>query len=230
MAGLKNYQARTQLGQILVQRKLISEDQLARAINQQASTGKRLGEILAEWNVITEQHVQTALRVQRNFRLATALATAVLAPLQTVGAMAAPVVPTIQRPVTEQRSGGMVALDEEELSGVSAQGIDSTLTEWISQSARNSGGKLPLRELVKLMAPILGFLDSDMSMRDVVYDASKAHAAVNADGSVTLNVPSSIGELSFNNIRPRGSDGPSFGSITLSRVEFNNTTITLSKH
>lgn len=230
MAGLKNYQARTQLGQILVRRKLISEDQLARAINQQASTGKRLGEILAEWNVITEQHIQSALRVQRNFRLAAAMATAVLAPLQTVGAMTAPAVPTIQRTVTEPRFCGMVALDEEALSGVSAQGIDTTLMEWISQSARNSGGKLPLRELVKLMAPVLGFLDSDMGMKNVVYDASKAHAAVNADGSVTLNVPSSIGELSFNNIRPRGSDGPSFGSITLSRIEFNNTTITLSKH
>lgn len=230
MAGLKNYQARTQLGQILVQRKLISEDQLARAMDQQASTGKRLGEILAEWNVITEQHIQSALRVQRNFRLAAAMATAVLAPLQTVGAMAAPAVPTIQRPVTEQRSGGLVALDEEELSGVAAQGIDANLMEWISQSARNNGGKVPLRELVKLMAPVLGFLDSDMGMKDVVYDASKAHAAVNADGSVTLSVPSSIGELSFNNIRPKGSDGPSFGSITLSRIEFNNTTITLSRH
>ena len=230
MAGLKNYQARTQLGQILVQRKLISEDQLARAMDQQASTGKRLGEILAEWNVITEQHIQSALRVQRNFRLAAAMATAVLAPLQTVGAMAAPAVPTIQRPVTEQRSGGLVALDEEELSGVAAQGIDANLMEWISQSARNNGGKVTLRELVKLMAPVLGFLDSDMGMKDVVYDASKAHAAVNADGSVTLSVPSSIGELSFNNIRPKGSDGPSFGSITLSRIEFNNTTITLSKH
>lgn len=230
MAGLKNYQARTQLGQILVQKKLISQDQLARAMDQQASTGKRLGEILAEWNVITEQHLQSALRVQRNFRLAAAIATAVLAPMHTVGAMAAPVVPTIQRPVAEQRLGGMVALDEEELGGVAAQGIDANLMEWISQSARNNGGKVPLRELVKLMAPVLGFLDSDMGMKGVVYDASKAHAAVNADGSVTLNVPSSIGELSFNNIRPRGSEGPSFGSITLSRIEFNNTTITLSKH
>ncbi len=43
MAGLKDYQARTQLGQILVQKKLISQDQLARAMDQQASTGKRLG-------------------------------------------------------------------------------------------------------------------------------------------------------------------------------------------
>jgi hypothetical protein len=230
MAGLRNYQTKTQLGQILVRKKLISEDQLARAMDQQASTGKRLGEILAEWNVITEQHIQSALRVQRNFRLAAAMATAVLAPLQTVGALAAPAVPTIQRSATETRTDRMVALSEEDLDGVSAQGFDSSLLDWIFHNARSNGGKVPMGELVKLMAPVLGFLDSDMGMKGVVYDASKAHATVNADGSVTLNVPSSIGELSFNNIRPRGSDGPSFGSITLSRIEFNNTTITLTKH
>lgn len=230
MAGLKNYQARTQLGQILVQKKLISQDQLARAMDQQASTGKRLGEILAEWNVITEQHIQSALRVQRNFRLAAAMATAVLAPLQTVGAMAAPAIPTMQRPAAETRTDRMVALTDEDMDSVSAQGFDATLLDWIFRNARSNGGKVPLGELVKLMAPVLSYLDSDMGMKGVVYDASKAHAAVNADGSVTLNVPSSIGELSFNNIRPRGSDGPSFGSITLSQIEFNNTTVTLRKH
>lgn len=38
---------KSQLGQILVGKKLISEDQLARAIAEQDRTGQRLGEILA---------------------------------------------------------------------------------------------------------------------------------------------------------------------------------------
>lgn len=230
MSWLKNYQAKTQLGQILLKKRLISMEQLEKAIAHQASTGKRLGDILAEWNVITEQHIRGALRVQRNFRLAAAIATALLAPLQTYAATPVASTEVSQRHVADQHPSHMTLMTEEDLQDVSAQGLDHTLLEIISQNAKGNDGKVALSDLVKLMAPVLGFLDSDRSMKDVVYDASKASAIVNPDGSISLSLPSSIGELSFKNIRPRGSDGPSFGSITLSKIEFNNTTITLSRH
>ena len=230
MSWLKNYQAKTQLGQILLKKRLISQEQLASAIAHQASTGKRLGDILAEWNVISEQHILGALRAQRNFRLAAAIATALLSPLQTYAASPVASSEISQHHVPDARRSHLVPMTEEDLQGVSAQGIDNTLMEIISTNAKGNDGKVVLSDLVKLMVPVLGFLDSERSMKDVVYDASKASAIVNPDGSISLRLPSSIGELSFKNIRPRGSDGPSFGSITLSKIEFNNTTITLSKH
>lgn len=211
MGWSKDYQAKTELGQILVRKRLISEDQLARAIDYQASTGKRLGDILAEWNVITEQHVNAALRVQRNFRLAATVATALMAPLQTFAVTPAPATQATQRHGIKNQYGSLAPLSEQD---------------------RNPGssGKVATGDLAQLMAPMLKFLDADARMKDVVYDAGKSTAVVNADGSVSLRLPSSIGELSFHNIRPAGSDGPAFGSVTISKIELNATTVTLSRH
>lgn len=230
MYWLKNYQARTQLGQILVKKNLISAEQLAKAIDHQARTGKRLGDILAEWGVITQQHVTAALRTQRNFRLAAAMAAALLAPLQTHAVTPVASAYLAQRLTEQSKQSNLVPLTDEDLDGISAQGLDRTLLELISRHAKGNDGKVVLGDLAKLMVPVLGFLDADKSMKDVVYDAEKASAVVHPDGSITLRLPSSIGELTFNNIRPRGADGPSFGSVTLSRIEFNNSTITLYRH
>jgi hypothetical protein len=229
MGWSKDYQTKTKIGQILVRKKLISEDQLARAIDYQASTGKRLGDILAEWNVITEQHVNAALRVQRNFRLAATVATALMAPLQTFAVTPAPAMQATQRLGVENQYGSLATLSEQDLEEVSAQGLDDKLLALLRRNPDRSG-KVAMGDLVQLMAPMLNFLDADARMKDVVYDAGKSTAVVNADGSVSLRLPSSIGELSFHNIRPAGSEGPAFGSVTISKIELNATTITSSRH
>jgi hypothetical protein len=66
-------------------------------------------------------------------------------------------------------------------------------------------------------------------MKDVVYDPSSSTAHVNKDGSITLRLPSTIGELSFKNIRVgNATSGPSFGSIDISNIDLRGTTITVS--
>src|SRR5471032_3653529 len=92
MGWLSGNQKKSMLGQLLVKQKLISEAQLAQAIEQQRTTGQRLGDIFAEWNIITQQHVQDALRKQRNLRLAAAIATSLLAPMEVYAAEALPAV------------------------------------------------------------------------------------------------------------------------------------------
>ena len=57
MKTLKKHQEQSRLGQILVQKNLISHAQLSQAIDHQATTGKRLGDILTEWDLINHQHV-----------------------------------------------------------------------------------------------------------------------------------------------------------------------------
>ena len=86
-----------------MKKKLISDEQLKKAIARQASTGERLGDILTEWNVVTNQHIQTALRAQRNLRLAASLVTAMMAPLQAYAAAptAVPVTQSTQNDTAE---------------------------------------------------------------------------------------------------------------------------------
>lgn len=225
-------QTQSRLGQILVKKKLISHEQLKKAIDRQASTGERLGDILTGWNVVTNQHIQAALRAQRNLRLAASLVTAMIAPLHAYASAPEPVIRSVQQDFAENPKKSMTAMTEDDLDGVSAQGLNNELLEIVrnKDNDKNSGVEV-LGKMAKLMNPLLAFLDADTSMKDVVYDPNKAAAVVNADGSITLSMPSSIGEISFKNIRPvaaGGVGGPSMGSITLRDIQFNNTKITLS--
>lgn len=225
-------QTQSRLGQILVKKKLISHEQLKKAIDRQASTGERLGDILTGWNVVTNQHIQAALRAQRNLRLAASLVTAMIAPLHAYASAPEPVIRSVQQDFAENPKKTMTAMTEDDLDGVSAQGLNNELLEIVrnKDNDKNSGVEV-LGKMAKLMNPLLAFLDADTSMKDVVYDPNKAAAVVNADGSITLSMPSSIGEISFKNIRPvaaGGIGGPSMGSITLRDIQFNNTKITLS--
>jgi len=246
MGWLSNNQKRSMLGQLLVKQKLISEEQLQRAIEQQRSTGQRLGDIFAEWNIITQQHVQDALRKQRNLRLAAAIATSLLAPMEAYAVEALPAL-AITTPVvlSKEQNGlqinespaaasgtphaGMQAMDEEELGSTSAQGLNDDLVAAVKQHAKGNGLEI-VGDMAKILNPVLGFLESDTSMKNVVYDPSKAAATINKDGSMTLSLPTSIGELNFNNIRVKGSDGPSFGSIQIKNIDLTGTTITVGFH
>jgi hypothetical protein len=219
MASFKQDHNKALLGQLLVKQRLISEEQLTRAIEHQRTTGQRLGDIFAEWNLVTQQHVQDALRRQRHLRMAAAVVAALLAPLETYAATALPVF-AANAPMMRQ-------LSDEELGAVSAQGLNDELVQHVRQQI-NSNGLEVIGDLTKALHPVLSFLESDTSMRNVVYDPAKAAASVGKDGTLTLNLPTSIGEISFQNIRVRGSDGASFGNITIKGIDLSGTVITLA--
>lgn len=244
MGWLSNNQKKSMLGQLLVKQKLISEEQLQQAIERQRATGQRLGDIFAEWNLVTQQHVEAALRKQRNLRLAAAIATSMLAPLESYAAQALPAL-AITTPVllSKEQSGlqinevpaagdsprqGLQAMSEDELGDTTAQGLTDDLVNAVKDS--KNGGLQVVGSMAKLINPVLGFLEAETSMKDVVYDPNKAAATINKDGSLTLSMPTSIGEIAFNNIRVKGTDGPSFGSIAIRGIDLTGTTITVGFH
>jgi hypothetical protein len=92
------------------------------------------------------------------------------------------------------------------MRGSSAQGLSADLVAQISQPASVNGVAV-IGDMAKLVNPVLGFLEAESSARNVVYDARNASAAIQADGSLTLQMPTSIGALSFNNIHVRGNSG-----------------------
>jgi len=121
---------RSRLGQILIEKKLISQEQLDAAIRAQARSGRRLGEILADMKLITQAQVRGAVRRQRNLRMAAALATALLGPLHAYAAAAAAPAAAVSTRMPGEREGGrefgrgMRSLTDAELGDVVAQGRD----------------------------------------------------------------------------------------------------------
>lgn len=60
--------AQLPLGELLVQKKLISSGQLERALIEQKVVNKRLGEVLLDTRVITRQQLQDVLKEQQALR------------------------------------------------------------------------------------------------------------------------------------------------------------------
>ncbi|WP_426337208.1 hypothetical protein ACN9MY_09510 [Pseudoduganella sp. R-31] len=218
-------------GQLLVKHKLVTEEQLQSAIEHQRQTGQRLGEIFAEWELVTHQHVQDILRKQRRVRMAAALIGAIFAPLEAYAAETLATAPvTISAPAAiVPREGSFAALAESELDAVTAQGLDEDLVRQVRDQLKRNGVEVS-GDLAKLVNPVLGMIDSDVSVNNVVYAPNRAATTVNPDGSLSLNLPTTIGEINFNNIRVHGAagSGPSFGSISIRGIDLTGTVITMA--
>lgn len=214
---------RALFGELLVRQRLITEEQLARAIAHQHGTGELLGEILAEWNLITHQHVQDVLHRQRRLRTTAAFIGALLAPLQALAMQPVATAAVVATTPT------LRALDDRELDEVGGQGLQEELVRHIRQQLRGHGLDV-IGDMARLVNPLLGFLESDLALRGVAFDPANAVTKINADGSITLALPTTIGELSLSNIRLRGAApaGPTFGSITMKGIDLTGTTITLA--
>lgn len=248
MDWLTQNRHKSQLGQILVGKKLISEDQLALAIQEQGRTGQRLGEILAAWKVITESQIRLAIRRQRKLRLAATVAASLLGPLHAYAAVAAaPAALVAPRLLASERSGGLRPLSDDELGEIAAQGRDDDALreqalraelrvvalgsqagrpDALALLAHGGDGVQVLGELTRLFNPLSALLGAQGSMRDVVYDPANSTALLNKDGSLTLRLPSTIGEIQFHNIRVGGAtSGPSLGSIDIRNIDLRGTTI-----
>lgn len=71
---------RSRLGQLLIENKLITAEQLAEATRLQQSVGKRLGEILVEQGLVAEKQINRVLRKQKMLRMLAVVATMIVAP------------------------------------------------------------------------------------------------------------------------------------------------------
>ncbi len=227
MGWLQQSREKSLFGQLLLKHGLVSEEQLARAIEQQRKTGQRLGDILAEWNLVTQHHVRDVLRKQRNLRLAAAIAALLMGPLRAFAMDPVPPIPLTAAATARATHMGLRTMTEEDLDLVSAQGLPDALIERATRRGTTDGGIRVLGDLAVMFNPLLGFLDADTTIKDVVYDPANAAVSVSKDGAIVLRLPSTIGEISFDNIRIRGTSGASFGSIHIHDIDLTGTTVVL---
>ncbi|WP_137885050.1 hypothetical protein [Pseudomonas sp. 2FE] len=219
-------QQRSRLGQILLNKGLISPAQLEGAIQLQLTSHKRLGEILLEQGLLTERQLTKALKKQSNLRIAATLVAALLSPFQMASADIHRQPPSsISR---QEIPRGLQPLSDLEMSDVSAQGLDAVLPGLFMQ-AESGDGLGTVSQLAKLVMPVLNSLEAETSMADVRYDTSKLTSIINADGSLNVRLPSSIGELRFDNIRIAGApQGQSFGNLSLQDIDLSQASLKIS--
>ncbi len=76
--------------------------------------------------------------------------------------------------------------------------------------------------------PLLGLLTADVTARDVAYGTDGAALRMNADGSVNLALPATIGELDLQNIRAGVNDNSNFGSVQIKGIDLSRTVISVT--
>ncbi|AMO78323.1 hypothetical protein [Pseudomonas citronellolis] len=216
----------SRLGQILVSKGLISAAQLDQAIQLQLRNGLRLGETLIAQGWVSERQVKRALKKQNNLRLAATLVAALLGPFQ----LASADIQRQQAPAISQshQQRGLKPLSDSEMSGINAQGFDETLQS-LFVSAEAGDGVGTMKQLARLVLPVVDSLQAETSMRDVVYDTEHMTSSLNPDGSISLRLPSSIGEMRFDNIRVAGApQSQSMGSLSLQDIDLTQASLHVS--
>ena len=79
-----------------------------------------------------------------------------------------------------------------------------------------------------VLFPLFGILTADVSAKDVNFGSNATALKLNPDGSYTVPLPQTIGELELNNIRINSSDSNSFGNIQMRGIDLSRTVITIT--
>jgi hypothetical protein len=229
MSRIAQAQFRSRLGSILINKGLITEQQLSKAVDHQKVSGLRLGESLVNLGLLTERQISRALRRQTSIRFAATLATAMMMPFQVVKADTARI-ENDETPAQELQSkpgfGGMQPLDEVEMDSVTAQGIREDLLSLID-TPQDADGLETMETVAKIALPVLAMMESDTYVEGVQYDGDPT-AKIHEDGSIELAVPTSIGEIRYENLRVAGAPKTqSFGDITIKNIDFTNTRLVI---
>lgn len=229
MSRIAQAQFRSRLGNLLINKGLVTEQQLAQAVDHQKVSGLRLGEALVSLGHLTENQINKALRRQSSMRFAATLATAMMMPFQVVKADTVRI--ESEEPVAEQLQtkggiGGLQPMDEMEMDSVSAQGLREDLLGLID-NPEDADGYETMETVAKIAMPMLAMMEADTFVEGVEYDGEPT-AKVNSDGSIELAVPTSIGEVRYENLRVAGAPkSQSFGDITIKNIDFSNTRLVI---
>lgn len=229
MSRIAQAQFKSRLGSLLISKGLINEDQLTQAISHQRDSGLRLGEALVHLGFLTERQINKSLRRQTSIRFAATMVTAMMMPFQVVKADASRIEndqPTAEELQSKLGAGGMQPLDEMEMDSVTAQGLREDLLGLIA-NPEDADGVETMETVAKIALPVFALMEADTYIEGVEY-ANEPQATINADGSIELAIPTSIGEIRYENLRVAGAPkSQSFGDLTLKNIDFSGSRLVI---
>ena len=229
MNSLKQqYNDKSRLGRLLVNRGYISENQLESALTIHRSEGVRLGEVLINQGLISAKDLERTLKHQSRTRYAAALVAVVVAPMQPLVAFAAsaPVNASAEKSVSTMEEfsarSGLKPMEDDAMADVSAQGLveDVQALMGLVDSEQKPDAVKVVKTLTNVFVPVTNMLAWDSTVEGVTYDSSKPAFKMLASGKMELALPTHIDKISLENLRVSGSSGPSFGNVYLSDISF----------
>ncbi|CUS42880.1 MAG: hypothetical protein KBT79_16365 [Thalassolituus oleivorans] len=174
---------------------------------------------------LTHRQLQRALKKQSRYRLIAAISAMLLGPLQPfMGSAHASVeqAPVVSQEELGQRIG-MKAMDEESMGEVTAQGLQNgdydKLVGIINGTVSDQdAGETSVVAAFESLLPGLNLL-TDYEISDVEYhDPNGPRTTLNADGSLSVQVPKRIGQIAFRNLNVLGAEGPAMGDLFINDI------------
>jgi len=225
MQKRQEVQQKSRLGLLLIEKGLINRRQLDEALRLQSETNLRLGEVMVRQGWLTHRQLQRALKKQSRYRLIAAISAMLLGPLQPfMGSAHASVeqAPVVSQEELGQRIG-MKAMDEEAMGEVTAQGLQNgdydKLVGIINGTVSDQdAGETSVVAAFESLLPGLNLL-TDYEISDVEYhDPNGPRTTLNADGSLSVQVPKRIGQIAFRNLNVLGAEGPAMGDLFINDI------------
>ncbi|MEQ3633794.1 MULTISPECIES: hypothetical protein [Thalassolituus] len=225
MQKRQEVQQKSRLGLLLIEKGLINRRQLDEALRLQSETNLRLGEVMVRQGWLTHRQLQRALKKQSRYRLIAAISAMLLGPLQPfMGSAHASVeqAPVVSQEELGQRIG-MKVMDEEFMGEVTAQGLQNgdydKLVGIINGTVSDQdAGETSVVAAFESLLPGLNLL-TDYEISDVEYhDPNGPRTTLNADGSLSVQVPKRIGQIAFRNLNVLGAEGPAMGDLFINDI------------
>lgn len=227
MEQSQHKQQKSRLGTLLIHRGLISRKQLDEALTLQAQSGERLGEVLINKGWLTEKQLNKALRRQSRVRLIAAIGAFLIGPMQPFMANANAVDDGI---VSEQyiERGGIQELTEQEMAGITGQGMSQhevtsnyeRLLDVVNNNLdEDQQAADTLESLLGSLVPGTNLLDADIEISGTQYEPGP-RTTINSDGSLDVQLPTKIKQISFRNVRVSGSEGQHMGDVVINDLQF----------
>jgi hypothetical protein len=231
-------QQKSRLGLLLINKGLITRSQLDQALLLQSTSEMKLGEVLIHQGWITERQLNRSLKKQSRHRYAAALAALLLGPLQPFMASA-----NVERdPISTEQviekkdrtlSSGLTALTDQDMGNVTAQGASNNLDrlQGIIEGTLDTSdnGQNPLETLTGLLLPATDLFDADIEISNVTY-ADGPRNVLKADGSISVALPTHIGQIAFKNVRVQGSEGQQLGDLFIKDIDLSNVDVNIRIH
>ncbi|MCT7357570.1 MAG: hypothetical protein COB09_13045 [Thalassobium sp.] len=226
MQKRQEIQQRSRLGTLLIHKGMITRQQLDEALTLQAQSGMRLGEVLVNNGWLTERQLSKALKKQSRYRLIAAISAVLLGPIQPFMANANAAVDDntaiAEQQITER--SGMQMMSDSAMSDITAQGAMTNYERLLDIVNTDLGSDddaaiTTLETLASSLIPGTNLLDADMEVSGVQYEAGP-RTTINADGSLQVQMPTSIKQIAFRNVRVAGSEGQHMGDVIIRDISF----------
>lgn len=224
MQKRQEIQQRSRLGTLLIHKGLITRQQLDEALTLQAQSGMRLGEVLVNNGWLTERQLSKALKKQSRYRLIAAISAVLLGPIQPF--MANANAATDNSVIAEQQiteRSGMQMMSDSAMSDITAQGAMTNYERLLdivnSDLDSDDAAITTLESLASSLIPGTNLLDAEMEVSGVEYEPGP-RTTINADGSLEVQMPTTIKQIAFRNVRVAGSEGQHMGDVIIRDISF----------